>query len=312
MGIASPKPEEPAIEPEVPKTPPRKILLVEDGAINQRVALGFLKKWNHEVELAVNGREAVEATKQQSFDVILMDIQMPEMNGLEATAAIRKSEEGTNQHQYIVAMTAEAMKGDREKCLNAGMDDYISKPFNPDELQDVIARATEHIAPDATDNAPEDAADAAPADRTADEPESTAAATTEDGETEPERQTEPMLDWDHAVRQMGGDENLALEVLRTFQDEVPVLLKQMRSAIEAKDPTTLCRSAHTLKGSSRFFGLSEIIEICTNIEASGQAMEIAAAEEAVDQLGKTCDRLLAEIANRLASNAAESDKADPS
>ena len=116
----------------------RRILLVEDGLVNQRVALGFLNKWGHDVTLAVNGCEAVEKVKQQEFDLILMDIQMPELNGFEATAAIRELEEDSSTHRFIVAMTAEAMKGDREKCLEAGMDDYISKPFKPEDLQRVI------------------------------------------------------------------------------------------------------------------------------------------------------------------------------
>ena len=97
--------------------------------------MGFLKKWGHDVSLAVNGREAVEKVEQQEFDLILMDIQMPELNGFEATAAIRELEVDSSTRRFIVAMTAEAMKGDREKCLEAGMDDYISKPFKPEDLQ---------------------------------------------------------------------------------------------------------------------------------------------------------------------------------
>jgi PAS domain S-box-containing protein len=117
---------------------PRKILLVEDGLVNQRVAMGFLKKWGHEVTLAVNGKEAVEHAMQNDFDLILMDIQMPELNGYEATKAIRELERETKSRRFIVAMTAEAMKGDREKCIDAGMDDYVSKPFKPEDLQRVI------------------------------------------------------------------------------------------------------------------------------------------------------------------------------
>lgn len=117
---------------------PRKILLVEDGLVNQRVAMGFLKKWGHDVTLAVNGREAVEIAQREEFDLILMDVQMPELNGYEATGAIRDLEKDSDSHRFIVAMTAEAMKGDRERCLDSGMDDYVSKPFDPKDLQRVI------------------------------------------------------------------------------------------------------------------------------------------------------------------------------
>ncbi|WP_235033276.1 PAS domain-containing protein [Rubripirellula obstinata] len=124
--------------PEVPTLSPRKILLVEDGLVNQRVAMGFLQKWGHDVTLAVNGREAVDHATREDFDLILMDIQMPELNGYEATEAIREFEKDSKTHRFIVAMTAEAMKGDREKCIESGMDDYVSKPFKPEDLQRVI------------------------------------------------------------------------------------------------------------------------------------------------------------------------------
>ncbi|MGV3485022.1 MAG: response regulator, partial [Planctomycetaceae bacterium] len=124
---------------------PRRILLVEDGAVNQRVAMGFLKKWGHDVVVAENGVEAIDAVKAQPFDLVLMDVQMPTMNGHEATAAIRRLEAGQSRQTFIVAMTAEAMKGDRERCLESGMDDYVSKPFDPEELQRVIALAPARV-----------------------------------------------------------------------------------------------------------------------------------------------------------------------
>ncbi|MBB3205370.1 PAS domain S-box-containing protein [Rhodopirellula rubra] len=140
-----------------PKIAPRKILLVEDGIVNQRVALGFLNKWGHQVELAVNGREAIDALERENFDIVLMDIQMPEMNGFEATTVIREGEKTTGKHQFIVAMTAEAMKGDREHCLAAGMDDYISKPFDVADLQRVLAEAPASLNADDESLNPKDA-----------------------------------------------------------------------------------------------------------------------------------------------------------
>jgi len=118
-----------------------RVLLAEDGIVNQRVAVRLLEKRGHSVVVANNGREAVETllqSKADEFDVVLMDIQMPVLDGLAATQEIREAETSNGRHIAIVAMTAEAMKGDREKCLEAGMDDYLSKPIRPQELYDMI------------------------------------------------------------------------------------------------------------------------------------------------------------------------------
>jgi signal transduction histidine kinase/CheY-like chemotaxis protein len=114
------------------------VLLAEDNAVNQKVAVRLLEKHGHRVTVAANGREAMEALLLDRFDAILMDVQMPEMNGLEATAAIRRSERGSSRHIPIIAMTAHAMKGDREQCLQCGMDAYLSKPIRPQELMEVL------------------------------------------------------------------------------------------------------------------------------------------------------------------------------
>jgi CheY-like chemotaxis protein len=119
-----------------------RILLSEDNLVNQKLAVKILEKRGHEVIVAATGRQAVEAYEKQWFDVILMDVQMPEMDGFEATGFIRKREAEKGGHIPIVAMTAHAMKGDRERCLEAGMDDYVSKPIKPDQLFAVIETAT--------------------------------------------------------------------------------------------------------------------------------------------------------------------------
>lgn len=112
--------------------------MVEDNAANQKLAVLLLKKIGFAVQVANNGREAVEAVKEGAFSVILMDCQMPEMDGFEATEVIRQWEETRKERIPIIAMTANAMQGDKEKCLAVGMDDYISKPINPKQLQEVI------------------------------------------------------------------------------------------------------------------------------------------------------------------------------
>ena len=118
----------------------RRVLLVEDNEINRRVALGLLRSRGHLVLVAENGQEAVDTLAKHEFDVVLMDMQMPIMDGYEATATIRKREHQTGGHIPIVAMTAEALKGDRERCLAAGTDDYVSKPIDPAEIYRAVER----------------------------------------------------------------------------------------------------------------------------------------------------------------------------
>ena len=133
-----------AAEAPLPQAAPRRplrVLLVEDNAINRLVASETLKSLGHQVSTANNGREALTAIEREDFDAVLMDVQMPTMDGLEATAAIRAAEIGTGRRQFIVAMTASALQGDREQCLAAGMDEYIAKPAEPETLQAVLARA---------------------------------------------------------------------------------------------------------------------------------------------------------------------------
>jgi two-component system sensor histidine kinase/response regulator len=118
-----------------------RVLLVDDNRVNQVVASTLLEKHGHEVVVADNGRVALDALGEAEFDVVLMDVQMPEMDGYAATAAIRQREEGTGRHLPIVALTANALQGDRERCLRAGMDGYVSKPFHVHSLLREMARA---------------------------------------------------------------------------------------------------------------------------------------------------------------------------
>jgi CheY-like chemotaxis protein len=130
-----------------------RVLLAEDNAINRKLAARLLEKCGHSVTVAIDGVEAVAAVQEGEFDLVLMDVQMPNMDGLEATAAIRALERGTTRHIPIVAMTAHAMKGDQERCLAAGMDGYISKPIRPDRMMEVIAQATGQTAAPAEETA---------------------------------------------------------------------------------------------------------------------------------------------------------------
>jgi CheY-like chemotaxis protein len=114
------------------------VLRVEDIAVNQRRAARLLEKRGDRVVVTANGREALAALEKDTFDLVLMDVQMPEMDGLEATASIRKKEEQSGKHQAVIALTAHAMKGDEERCLAAGMDSYLSKPIRPQELDAIL------------------------------------------------------------------------------------------------------------------------------------------------------------------------------
>jgi CheY-like chemotaxis protein len=119
-----------------------RILVAEDNAVNRKLVTALLSKRGHAVVSVVNGREAIAAVTESEFDIVLMDVQMPEMDGLEATAAIRKLEAVTGSHVPIIALTAHAMKGDREICVAAGMDEYLSKPLNPKQLFALIESLT--------------------------------------------------------------------------------------------------------------------------------------------------------------------------
>ena len=114
------------------------VLLAEDNLVNQRLATRLLEKRGHRVTLAANGREALAALEKQAHDLVLMDVQMPEMDGLEATAMLRQGEKGSERHQPVIALTAHAMKGDQERCLAAGMDGYLTKPIRPQELDEIL------------------------------------------------------------------------------------------------------------------------------------------------------------------------------
>ncbi len=195
-----------------------RLLLAEDNVVNQRLAVRLLQKRGHDVVVVGNGREALAAVGDQRFDAILMDMQMPEMDGFEATAAIRARESATGAHTPIVAMTAHALKGDRERCLAAGMDAYVSKPLRPQDFFDVLAS----VVPASGD------AGSFPA-----EPESGPDA----------------FDIAAALERVDGDRELMKELAGLFLGECPRCMGEIRQAIAQRDGPGLQRAAHYLKGS---------------------------------------------------------------
>jgi len=225
-----------------------RILLAEDSLVNQKLAVGLLKRQGHSVVVANNGKEALAELELREFDLVVMDVQMPEMDGLEATAAIRAREVQTGAHVPIIAMTAHAMKGDRERCLEAGMDQYVSKPIRARQLFDAINEAIGVSARSMDGNA-------APA--------------VEGGD----------FDWQEALDAVKGDRGLLKVVVETLVQEMPRLMVDVRRAIADGDPPGLRLAAHTLKGSIRYFGQSLAYRRAYRLEEMGRDGRLEGAGE---------------------------------
>jgi PAS domain S-box-containing protein len=239
-----PEHEAPAVTTRVSRRPLR-ILLAEDNAINQKVVSGMLASGGHQVVAVDNGREAVAAVRRQIFDVVLMDIQMPEMNGLEATAAIREAEKETGGHLPIIAMTAHAMAGDRERCLAAGMDGYVAKPIRIADMFTTIAAVV-------------------------------------GVEPAPERGASPVLDEQRLLAEsFAGNAALLSDVIHAFAVETPMALSTMREAVKAKDLPALARAAHKMKGTVGVFTTGPALTAAVELESAARADDIDRAREAL-------------------------------
>jgi PAS domain S-box-containing protein len=225
-----------------------RLLLAEDNAVNQRLAVSLLEKRGHQVVVAGNGREALAALDGLPFDAVLMDVQMPEMDGFEATAAIRAREAATGAHTPIIAMTAHALKGDRDRCLEAGMDAYVSKPLRPRELFEVL----EALVTAADDVGP------AP-----DGPEQEHAA----------------FDMATALERVDGDAELLKELVGLFMSECPQWMAEIRQAIDQRDASKLHQAAHTLKGSVGNFGARAAVLAAQRLETDGREQAWGQAEK---------------------------------
>ena len=236
----------------------RRVLLVEDGLTNQKVAIDLLTHRGHEVELACNGAEALAHMRRGDFDVVLMDIHMPVMDGLAASRAIRERERETGGHVPIVAMTASATKEDRERCLAAGMDDYVTKPFRAAELFRAVEEST---------------AREAPRDRLLPEspvPETWAPL--------------PCLDREGALQRLEGNRLLLEEMIELFREESPRLMQEIEAAIARRDAVALRLAAHTLKGAAQVIGGQALGAAAQRLEALARAGEFESVGEAFGML----------------------------
>lgn len=235
------------------ETPNLKVLLAEDNAVNQKVAAGCLGKLGCRVDVVSNGKEALEALQQQTYDLVFMDVQMPVLDGLEATRMIRKGLVPVkNPRVPIIAMTAHALPGDREMCLKAGMDDYISKPLRMEDLQGAIERQRHRAAHGDALAEKEDAAS----------PSSFAAGATADHE---------VFHWDELVDRLGGDMDLSWEILSEFVAELPQRLREIDEALEKGDMTVTKRLAHSLKGAAANISAHRLSEAARALELAADA-----------------------------------------
>ncbi|WP_182865407.1 response regulator [Rhodopirellula sp. JC639] len=267
---------------------PLRVLMVEDGYVNQRVATGLLERMGHEVHVAGDGSQGVEAWRNGDFDVILMDWQMPVMDGKEATELIRAEEASTGNHIPIVAMTAAAMKGDRERCLQAGMDDYISKPVDPEELAMVLKRNVPEPPSAEPPSAEPPSAERPPAtDRPVDEPEPPRG-----GEERYE-----VINVQHARDRMRGCNDAFLtEIAKVLREEAAQRVSEIETALAAADAKVVARGAHTLKGAAGNFGAKPVVRLAEQIETLGKDDNLAPVPDLLESLKQQVARLDTELA----------------
>jgi two-component system sensor histidine kinase/response regulator len=233
------------------------ILLAEDNPVNQKLAVRLLEKQGHTVVAVGNGQAALTAVAQQRFDLVLMDVQMPEMDGLEATAAIREHEHQSGRHIPIIAMTAHAMQGDRERCLAAGMDDYITKPMQATELYAAIERLLQDAA-------------------------------TPDTPT-----VEPPIDLASALSNVDEDTALLAEIVEVFLRDSPKQVAVLREAIDSRNAQRTERTAHGLKGALASLGAQAAHALAYELETLGRQTELDGAVAVLQQLEHELERITA-------------------
>jgi len=262
-----------------------RVLLAEDNPVNQLLATRLLEKQGHAVVVANNGREALEALRIRSqepgartpgFDLVLMDVQMPELGGLEATAAIRARERETGGHVPIIALTAHAMKGDKERCLEAGMDAYVSKPIQARELVEAMEAVLPAPAPNSAvalepvaEHVVEAVAEPAPG---------------------PAESGLVVLDRKALLKFVDGDPELLQELVQVFLRERAGMMTRVETAISAGDAKKVQQAAHALKGALGTFGAREAFEAALKLEIMGRAGNLTGVEEAWTALQRAVAR----------------------
>ena len=248
-----------------------RILVTEDTELNRELVLELLKNRGHSVASAADGLEALAALEHSRFDVVLMDEEMPRMNGLEATRAIRRMETSTGRHAYIIGLTGNATEQDERRCLDAGMDAFIAKPVRMEKLYQVVESGAEPIL------------GAKPASESSIHANATPAATKDE------------IAAAHLHRATGGNQKLQRTLITAFLEDAPKTLSLIRRAATTKDGKKLASSAHALKGSIAIFGATNAVAIARELEAMGRANDLLAADSKVDALHSEFVRLKTEL-----------------
>ena len=242
-----------------------RILLAEDNITNQQVALGILKKLGLRSDAVANGAEAIKALETLPYDLVLMDVQMPEMDGLAAAEQIRNPRSSVRNHRIpIIAMTAHALQGDRERCLKAGMNDYIAKPVDPRTLAEVLEKWLPGETGAATDPTPE--VSTAPSPVSAQEPEA------------------PIFDRAGMMARMVNDEDLARTVAEGFLADIPLRIEALSGHLAAGDAPGAERQAHTIKGASANVGGERLRAVASEMEAAGRVGDLDAVKGRMAEL----------------------------
>ncbi|WP_207682014.1 PAS domain S-box protein [Desulfonema magnum] len=262
-----------------------RILLVEDNRLNQKVALAMMKKLGLSADLASNGTEAIKAIRTTSYDLVLMDIQMPEMDGIEATKKIRNSElEARNIP--IIAMTANVMKGDRERCLEAGMNDYISKPIDPDELLSAVEKQLSgmHSHFSAIISKPSAGSEQLS------EKDQVATENSQFADSE-------CFNKEELLNRMGGDETLCKKFSKMFVQRMPVEIEELKAVLDKNDPELVTLQAHNIKGMCSNISAYALRDIAYEMELAGKKGDLDGVRALIDDLKQELDRFIHVITN---------------
>jgi CheY-like chemotaxis protein/HPt (histidine-containing phosphotransfer) domain-containing protein len=252
-----------------------RVLLAEDNPVNQLLARKLLEKWGHTVKSAENGEQVLAALAAEAFDIILMDVQMPVLDGFATTALIRYQEESSGKHIPIIALTAHALKGDRETCMQAGMDGYVPKPIKPEHL----LRALEVLAPT----------------------QPLSAGTPEPGWTQ--AGLEGILAVEETMARLSGDRKLWLELLALFAQDAPKQFAVLRQAIADKDYGQARNAGHKLKGSAGNVGVKGIHALAMQLEAVMEARDAARGQAVLSSLEEEFEKFKIVLAAMQAASA---------
>ncbi len=279
-----------------PAQRPLRILVAEDNDINQTMITNLLEKWGHQIMVATNGLEALEALQRQSFDIVLMDVQMPEMDGLKATACIREQEKTSGAHLPILAITAHALKGDRERCLAAGMDGYVSKPIKTAELlaalEDLVPVGREARGQRSGGREQEPARSTEYSVLRTDSPPLVPPPSPRAPHPDPSpRAPHPVLDEEALLDYVDGDRGLLGQIIDRFLENSPKLLSQVQEAVARQDGQALEVRAHTLKGAVGNFFAPAAWNAALRLETLGRESKLSEARKAYTLLEQEIERL---------------------